>query len=380
MGWPDPGSTSSLPAGGPRATQHSSRAHAEPELNRRRHRPRRSNSWCGSAARSPARAWTPEPTRSAGTCASTIASHCRGRRSTGSCAAPSSSQRNQRSDRSSSYIRFEADLPNETWQADFTHWRLADDTNVEILCFIDDHSRYAISVTAHHRVTGPIVVNTFTAAVETHGIPTSTLTDNGMVFTARFAGGKGGRNGFETLLDTLGVDQKNSRPNHPTTCGKVERFHQTLKRWLRARPAAATTVELQHLLDAFVDEYNHRRPHRSLHGRTPAAAYQARPKATAGGTHTPHRRVRSDRINTGNVTVRINGQLHHIGLGRHLDRTPVLLLIDDLDVRVIHATTGEILRPLTINPNRRYHGTGAQHGGPSRPYGPYGPRKTTTRT
>ena len=121
----------------------------------------------------------------------------------------------------SSYVRFEADLPNETWQADFTHCRLAGGRDVEVLCFIDDHSRYAISVTAHQRVTGPIVVDAFSAAVAVHGIPSSTLTDNGMVFTARFAGGKGGRNGFEQQLHDWHVVQKNSRPNHPTTCGKV---------------------------------------------------------------------------------------------------------------------------------------------------------------
>ena len=120
----------------------------------------------------------------------------------------------------SSYIRFQADLPNECWQADFTHWRLADGCDVEILCWIDDHSRYAISVTAHRRVTGPIVVDTFTNALETHGIPASTLTDNGMVFTTRLSGGRGGRNGFEHLLDSLGIIQKNSRPNHPRPAAK----------------------------------------------------------------------------------------------------------------------------------------------------------------
>ena len=85
-----------------------------------------------------------------------------------------------------------------------------------------------------------------------------------MVFTTRLSGGKGGRNGFEHLFDSLGINQKNSRPNHPTTCGKVERFHQTLKRWLAAHPAPATTAELQTLLDQFVDVYNQHRPHRSL--------------------------------------------------------------------------------------------------------------------
>jgi transposase InsO family protein len=273
----------------------------------------------------------------------------------------------------SSYIRFQAEMPNEMWQADFTHWRLADDTDVEILCWIDDHSRYALSVTPHRRVTGPIVVDTFTNALELHGVPASTLTDNGMVFTTRLSGGRGGRNSFETLLDTLHVTQKNSRPNHPTTCGKVERFHQTLKRWLTAHPPAATLDELQALLERFVYEYNQQRPHSSLGDRTPTAAYHARPKATASASHQAHYRVRRDRVSHGNVSLRVGGVLHHIGVGRHLHATPIIMLIVDLDVRVIHATTGEIIRTLTINPNRRYHGTGAPIGGPRRPYGP---RKT----
>ena len=92
----------------------------------------------------------------------------------------------------SSYIRFAAEQPNERWQADFTHWWLANGTHVEILNWLDDHARYALSVTAHARVTGPIVLATFRKAYEVHGIPASTLTDNGMVFTTRFAGGKGG--------------------------------------------------------------------------------------------------------------------------------------------------------------------------------------------
>src|SRR6185437_1193902 len=97
----------------------------------------------------------------------------------------------------SSYIRFQAEQPNECWQSDFTHYPLADGTGTEILTWIDDHSRYALSVTAQYRVTGRIVLKTFRAAVAAHGAPASTLTDNGMVFTTRFSGGKGGRNGLE---------------------------------------------------------------------------------------------------------------------------------------------------------------------------------------
>jgi transposase InsO family protein len=88
----------------------------------------------------------------------------------------------------SSYIRFAADQPNECWQADFTHYRLTrpdgrPGLDTEILSWIDDHSHYALSVTAHHRVTGPIVATTFRQTVAAQGVPASTLTDNGMVFT-----------------------------------------------------------------------------------------------------------------------------------------------------------------------------------------------------
>lgn len=120
----------------------------------------------------------------------------------------------------SSYIRFEADLPNECWQSDFTHCRLGDGSDREVIVWLDDHSRYALSITAHHRVTGRVVVDTFTHTATEQGFPASVLTDNGLVYTTRLSGGSGGRNGLETLLVELGIDQKHSRPNHPTTCGK----------------------------------------------------------------------------------------------------------------------------------------------------------------
>ena len=270
----------------------------------------------------------------------------------------------------SSYIRFEADQPNECWQSDFTHYRLADRTDTEILSWLDDHSRYALRVTAHRRITGPIVLNAFRAAGAEHGYPASTLTDNGMVYTARYAGGRGGRNSFETELARLHITQKNSRPNHPTTCGKVERFQQTLKKWLRSQPQPETISELQTLLDQFVVIYNQHRPHRSLARRaTPATIYTARPKATPTGGDNPHYRVRHDRLDTtGVVTLRVHGRLRHIGIGRTHARTHVILLVDDLHVRVINATTGELLRDLTIDTTRDYQPTG-------KPKGPTPPKK-----
>lgn len=272
----------------------------------------------------------------------------------------------------SSYIRFAAEQPNERWQADFTHWWLADRTHVEILNWLDDHARYALSVTAHCRVTGPVVLAEFRKACDTHGIPASTLTDNGMVFTTRLSGGKGGRNQLENELRRLGITQINSTPNHPTTCGKVERFHQTLKKWLARQPRAATLAELQTQLDAFVDEYNRRRPHRSLANRaTPATAYQARPKADPATRTDTHDRVRTDRVDkTGCVTLRVAGRLHHIGIGRTHAGTRVLILAHDLHIRIINAATGELLRGLTLDPTRDYQPTGA----------PKGPKRKKPRT
>ncbi|MEJ7650360.1 MAG: DDE-type integrase/transposase/recombinase [Nakamurella sp.] len=159
----------------------------------------------------------------------------------------------------SSYIRFEADQPNETWQSDFTHYRLAQPTgapgpDVEIITWLDDHSRYALHVTAHPRITAPIVLDTFRKAMTRNGIPASTLTDNGMVYTVRFAGGRGGLSKLETELRALNITQKNSRPNHPTTCGKVERFQQTMKKWLRAQPTQPATIpQLQDMLATFTE-------------------------------------------------------------------------------------------------------------------------------
>jgi transposase InsO family protein len=272
----------------------------------------------------------------------------------------------------SSYLRFEAEQPNETWQSDFTHYRLTrpdgrPGADAEIITWLDDHSRYALHVSVHARVSAQIVVATFRNAAAQHGCPASTLTDNGMVYTVRFASRPGGRNHLEHELRRLNIVQKNSRPNHPTTCGKAERFQQTMKKWLRAQPVQPTTIEaLQALLDRFRDEYNQQRPHRSLpHQATPATIYTARPKAAPGTDRTSdtHDRVRHDKINTaGTVTLRVAGRLRHIGVGRTYAGTCIILLVNDLNVRIVNAATGELLRDLTIDPRRDYQPTGRPPG------------------
>jgi transposase InsO family protein len=181
----------------------------------------------------------------------------------------------------SSYVRFEMAQPNEMWQSDFVHWRLGDGTDVEILNWLDDHSRYLLSCTAHQPVSGEVVVAVFLDLVERYGPPAATLTDNGSVYTSRFTGG---RNAFEYVLPILGVRQKNGSPGHPQT----QRCHQTLQRWLTACPPATSTTELQRQLDQFREHYNEHRPHRALNRRTPGDAYRQTPKATPPA-HAPNR-------------------------------------------------------------------------------------------
>jgi hypothetical protein len=191
------------------------------------------------------------------------------------------------------------------------------------------------------------------------------LTDNGMVFTTRLSGGKGGRNHREVELHRLRVVQINSTPNHPTTCGKVERFHQTLKRWLIRQPRAATLIDLHARLDTFVEEYSDHRPHRSLpHEATPATAYGGRPKAQPANAPTPTTVFAATASMTpaaspcawqaACTTSALDERTHA--------RTHVLMLVQDLDVRIINAATGALIRELTIDPTRDYQPRGVRCG------------------
>jgi transposase InsO family protein len=253
----------------------------------------------------------------------------------------------------SSWLRFEAAAPNEQWQSDVTHWRLADGTEVEICSWLDDHSRYLLGCTAFGRVSGDDVVAMFTTVGEAHGWPAATLTDNGAVYTSRFTGG---RNGFEYLLAYLGIRQKNGAPGHPQTQGKVERFQQTLKRWLGQQPPARTVAELQTQLDAFAIAYDEQRPHRAIGRITPGEAYRASPKAHPAGRGAPgHLRLRYDVADSkGAITLRRAGRLHHLKIGAAHARRRILAIVDEHEVTVVALDTGEVLSSHRIEPDRTY--------------------------
>jgi transposase InsO family protein len=255
----------------------------------------------------------------------------------------------------SSFIRFEAEQPNERWQADITHWELADGTGVEILNIVDDHSRLLVASDVRRTTKGGDVVASFHKAAGSRGFPASLLTDNAAVFTA--APRRGGRCAIEIELDTLGIAFRHSTPNHPQTCGKVERLHQTEKRWLRKQPSAVDLEELQARLDWFREYYNTRRPHRALGRRTPLTAFESRPRASPslpGFVVPAHYRVRRDRIDSGGkMTLRYKSRLHHIGMGRRYAGVRVVVLVADLRVKVL-SEDGELLRELDLDPDRNY--------------------------
>jgi transposase InsO family protein len=253
----------------------------------------------------------------------------------------------------SSYVRFEAALPNECWQMDVTHVALAGHDEVEVLNVVDDHSRLCIASHALRVVTSPDVVAVLHDAAGQWGYPASVLSDNAAVFTATYRHGIGA---LESELADLGITFKHSRPYHPQTCGKVERFHQTLKRFLAKQRNPRSLRGLQTQLDRFADYYNTVRPHRALNRRTPLEVFTARTKAH------PRRpdnavdgyRLRHDTIDRdGKLTIRSAGRLHHVGMGRRHAGKTVAMLVAGRDIRVLD-DTGHLIRQLTLDPSRDY--------------------------
>src|SRR5579875_2117288 len=174
--------------------------------------------------------------------------------------------------------RFVYARPNECWQSDWTGWQLADGAPAAIAGTLDDHSRLLVGIGA-----GPgdgdaaLVWSVMLAAIGGYGVPQRSLTDNGLCYSSARRGHA--PVAFETNLRALGCQPITSSPYHPQTCGKIERFWQTLKKWLRAYETrhgpAGDIDELNHRLAIFTGYYNTARPHRALHGRTPAHAFAA---------------------------------------------------------------------------------------------------------
>jgi transposase InsO family protein len=246
--------------------------------------------------------------------------------------------------------RFEASAPNELWQTDTIEWVIATGP-VKIFSFLDDHSRVALRVKATLAATSEATWEVFCEAAEQWGVPLGQLSDNGLNFSGKL---RGYEVYFERQLRAVGVVAKTSRPFHPQTCGKVERFQQTLKKWLRRRRLAGNLAELQAHLDTFVDYYNHQRPHRSIGNITPAERWAATPPAINLGIALPGPALATTVIvatngvvGVGRYSIAIGSQWRGRTARVHHDDTHAAVFIDH-----------HLVRALRLDPTRRYQPSG----------------------
>lgn len=248
------------------------------------------------------------------------------------------------------YRTFAADRANECWQVDDIEYELADGTGGKIITMIDDCSRLCPGLKAVHSVTGETAFEAFSTAAENWGWPERFLSDNANAYKKTLA----------SALRHLGVSARHGRPHHPQTQGKVERFHQTLQKWLNVQPRAATLDALQTQLDEFVDYYNNQRPHRAINRRTPASVWDQTPKAGPAdrpiGTPTSIHRV-----TVHNGVCYINKD-YSIVVGAAHSQQPATVIITGLNCHVFIA--GRLIRQLQLDPTRRYQ---ALYDRPGRP-------------
>lgn len=245
--------------------------------------------------------------------------------------------------------RFCYTRPNQCWQSDWTSWRLADGTAVAIAGSLDDHSRYLVGLQAGlGHGTAELVWSVMLAGITECGIPAMSLTDNGYVYTGRL---RGFEVAFEANLRALGTRTVNSTPAHPQTCGKIERFWQTLKKWLRAQPVPTSVAQLNDLLARYRHRYNHDRPHRALGGATPAEAFTAThparpaPRPLPGPIFISYHRVAPD---SGNLFV----PPYRVNVGRRWANHWCHSIRDGEHIVIFSGTT--LVRELTADPNHNY--------------------------
>ncbi len=234
--------------------------------------------------------------------------------------------------------RFERTRANELWQIDGTNRALAGGETIKIINVIDDASRVAVASRVHPEETLAAVWETLSHGASTWGLPEQVISDNAAGFIAA-----------EGSLAQLGVAMTHSRPGHPQTCGKVERFHQTLHTWLDAQPPSATITELQHQLDTFTSAYNTDRPHRSIGRTTPQNRWNQLPKSGPANTPiTTRSRVHTATADRqGRVTA---GQQIRITLGTRHAHQQATTIINNTTAHTF--IDGQHIRTTAITPNR----------------------------
>ena len=258
--------------------------------------------------------------------------------------------------------RFEAPAPNEMWQIDHTDWVIATGV-VKIFSIVDDHSRVAIRSRAVVEATSEQAWTTFGQGAQIWGLPSGTLSDNGLCFSGKL---RQVEVFFETRLRDTGVQPITSRPFHPQTAGKVERYQQTLKKWLRKQPLAADIDELQDQLDTFTGIYNTERPHQGIDRQIPIDRWRATPVAGPASEALAHPDWPSTTHHvtvTTNGCVETNGYLINIGV-EHQHRDAVVI-IDNARASIF--INNQLIRHLTLDNTRHYQPSGRLRGGRRKP-------------
>jgi transposase InsO family protein len=246
--------------------------------------------------------------------------------------------------------RFTAERANECWQLDDTGWELADGTEVKILNVLDDHSRLLVASVAMDTCTGAKTLTALLRAAPVLGLPQRFLSDNAKAF----------RHVLATALAELGVAASHSRPFHPQTNGKVERFHQTLKKRLHHQPNAATIDELQDQLDAFRHLYNHQRPHRSINRDFPAAVWARAPRSGPGDR--PLTATTATWTSTVSNGMAWAGNRYRITIGSTHNGSQATTVLTGTNCHIF--IDGRLIRALTIDPTRQHQ---RLHDRPGRP-------------
>jgi transposase InsO family protein len=264
-----------------------------------------------------------------------------------------------------SWCRFEAPAPNEMWQIDATDWTIATGVT-KIFNILDDHSRVACRSRAVVEATGVEAWTTFCQAASVWGLPACALSDNGLCFSGKL-------HGFEVLFEANlrdgGIRPITGRGYHPQTTGKVERFQQTLKKWLRQqdrqRGLASSLDELQARLDEFCDYYNTQRPHQGIGRTTPLSRWQASAPSHPGEpiAHPTPRPESHTVVVDARGSVNMHRYSIHVGVA--WTGCTVTVILDEHHATILCAN--QIVRHLRVDPTRYYQPSRQRRGGPRQP-------------
>jgi transposase InsO family protein len=244
-----------------------------------------------------------------------------------------------------SYRRWERPRPMELWQLDIMGgiW-LVDGRELKAVTGIDDHSRFCVAAGLIERANARSVCRVFTQALARYGTPEEVLTDNGKVFTGRL-----GPHPSEVLFDRIcrehGITHLCTGVRCPTTTGKIERFHKTLRAELLTGRRFDSLAQAQQLLDTWVADYNHRRPHQAIAMLVPAQRFQPTAAAVPPPTVQPAQRVT---IGATDITRRVSASgligvcYQQVSAGRHLAGQIVTVRLHPTVLQVFFA--GQLIR------------------------------------